>query len=252
MKGTIAGYDADGFIPRHQVSVYPDPPSKYAHIDEWPDAEAKNRAYEVFVSIDELNAGDLGCEVDEHHGIPFIRFAPEAQKLFAEWDTDLKNRIRSAEMPDVMKMQLAKYGSLMPSLALIFHVVEHCKATAIPAVSLHAAEAAAAWCDFLEAHARRIYAMCADGDISSAVTLGERIKAKESLPNPFTYREVAQKGWTGLGSVDEVEKAVGILEDRGWVAVVEVPSKDPLGRGRRSEKVWINPKVRPAGSNAQP
>ena len=88
-----------------------------------------------------------------------------------------------------------------------------------------------------------MYQSCADGDISTAVSLAERIKS--SLSNPFTFREVAKKGWAGLGTVEDVRKAVGVLEDRGWVKVVEVPSNDPQGRGRPSEKVWVNPKIRP-------
>jgi hypothetical protein len=43
------------------------------------------------------------------------------------------------------------------------------------------------------------------------------------LSNPFTYRLVAQKGWSGLRTVEDVRYAVGILEDQGWVKTVEVP-----------------------------
>ena len=97
------------------------------------------------------------------------------------------------------------------------------------------------WCDLLEGHARRMYQAAADGDPSDAVRLGDRIV--ESLSNPFTLRDVQRKGWTGLSSNEEVRRAVGILEDRGWVKMVEIPSSDPRGRGRPSEQVWINPRV---------
>ena len=245
MKGAISGEEADGFIPRFQILVYPDPPEKYIHVDRWPDKDAKNEAYEVFKAIDQLNAAEKGCRIDDDSGIAYVNFAPDAQLHFDQWYTELQGRLRNGEMSDVMASHLAKYGSLMPSLSLIFHLVEHCGRQELGPVSLDAAEAATAWCDVLEAHARRVYLSCADGDISVAVSLAERIK--ESLPNPFTFRQVAQKGWTGLGSVDDARKAVGILEDRGWVKIVEVSSQDAARGGRPSEQVWINPKMRCGG-----
>ena len=73
----------------------------------------------------------------------------------------------------------------------------------------------------LEAHAHRVYQSAMDGDPEAAVRLAERIK--QSLPNPFTCRMVAKKGWAGLQTSDDVRHAVDILEDRGWVKIVEVP-----------------------------
>jgi hypothetical protein len=90
----------------------------------------------------------------------------------------------------------------------------------------------------LEAHACRIYQAAMDGDLDAAVHLGERIKT--SLPNPFTYRTVFHKGWSGLTTADEVRQAVGILQDRGWVKTAEVPSSNTRG-GRPAELVWIHP-----------
>jgi hypothetical protein len=108
---------------------------------------------------------------------------------------------------------------------------------------LLAVAAAAAWCELLEAHARRVYQSALDGEPDAAVHLAERIKA--SLPNPFTYRQVAQKGWCGLTTVEDVRKAVGVLEDRNWLRVVEIPP-GPAG-GRPTEQIWVNPSVRGGG-----
>jgi hypothetical protein len=242
MKGTISGEDADGFIPRFQILVYPDPPAEYIHVDRWPDKDAKNEAYEVFKAIDQLDATGRGSKVDDDSGVPYLNFADDAQRFFDEWYTALQLRLRSGELTDVMAAHLAKYGSLMPSLALIFHLVDESQSSALGPVSFDATERAAAWCEVLEAHAQRVYQSCSDGDISTAVNLAERIKA--SLPNPFTYRVLAQKGWSGLRTVEDARHAVGVLEDRGWVKVVEeLPELGSKG-GRPSEKVWINPRIR--------
>ena len=93
------------------------------------------------------------CKVDDDSGLPFVNFALEAQQFFDDWYSQLQTRVRSGELTDVMAAHLAKYGSLMPSLALIFHFVSQCHGVIIGDVSLDAAEMAAAWCELLEAHA---------------------------------------------------------------------------------------------------
>src|SRR5262249_14186544 len=45
LRGSISGEEADGFIPRFQVLMYPDPPAKFVNIDRYPETEAKNTAY---------------------------------------------------------------------------------------------------------------------------------------------------------------------------------------------------------------
>jgi putative DNA primase/helicase len=142
-----------------------------------------------------------------------------------------------------MAAHLAKFRSLLPSLALSFHLVESYRCDPLAPVTLEAAMMAAAWCELLEAHPRRVYRVAADGDPDDAIRLAERLK---SLPNPFAFRQVAKKGWTGLSTSEDVRKAVGILEECGWVRVVEVPTTER--GGRPTEQVWVNPAVvdRPA------
>jgi len=248
LRGSISGEEADGFIPRFQVLVYPDPPSTFINIDRYPETEAKNLAYTIFQELNRLQPAAMGCSVDEDRGIPYLQFSSEAQDFFDEYRTELENRLRSRKLSTVMEAHLTKYRSLMPSLALIFHLVESVGSERLQPVSLRSAMCAAAWCQFLESHARRVYQMAMDGNIDCAVTLAERIK--ESLPNPFTIRDVQRKGWSGLDSNDEVRRAIGILEDRNWVKVVEVPSDDPRGRGRPKETVWVNPKLLGQGKRA--
>ena len=141
--------------------------------------------------------------------------------------------MRGGSESALLTNHLAKYRILMPSLALLFHVVDSVGTDRLSPVSYEAAERAAAWCELLEAHARRVYQSAIEGDPEVAARLAERIK--QSLPNPFTFRQVAIKGWSGLDTVEDVRKAVGILEDRNWVKVVvrqPGPERGPaLGRG---------------------
>lgn len=243
LKGAVVGDDADGFMPRFQLLLYPDPPGRFVNVDEWPDSEAKRRASEIFRWIAAMDAVSLGAEFDEDRGLPFLRFDDAAQPFFYEWREGLENRLRSGSESSLLTCHLSKYRSLMPSLALQFHVIASVGTTHLDPVGLESAERAAAWCELLEAHARRTYQSGVEGDPESAARLAERIK--QSLPNPFTYRQVAVKGWSTLDNVEDISKAVGILEDRGWVKVVTVPP-GPKG-GRPSELVWINPAIRDDG-----
>src|SRR5262249_25469479 len=70
---------------------------------------------------------------------------------------------------------LGKYRSLMPTLALIFHLVDIADGSGSGPVSMQAAGMAAAWCDYLEAHARRVYGMVASLQVQAA-----RLKSSQS------------------------------------------------------------------------
>jgi putative DNA primase/helicase len=243
LRAAISGDEDDGFMPRFQVLVYPDTDGKFENIDRYPDTEAKTQAYDVFEAIELIDPVAMGCALDEDRDIPYVSFAPDAQCFFDEWRQELEDKLRSGALSHIMASHLAKYRSLMPSLALIFHLIEQCHGFRLEPVSLRSAMCAAAWCEFLEAHAKRIYQGALDGDPSEAIRLAERIW--DSLPNPFTIRDVQRKGWSGLTGNEEIRRAIGLLEDRGWVAMVEIPTTSK--GGRPTEQFWVHPKL--LGSN---
>lgn len=240
LRGASSGEGADGLVQRFQLLVYPDV-GEFKGVDRRPDAEAKNRAFDVFRALDALDPAAAGCDVHPDKGVAYVSFGDDAQEFFDGWYADLESRLRAKTEDARFASHLSKYRSLMPALSLIFHLIERHADPVVGSVPLRTAQMAAAWCDFLEAHARRIYQAAMDSDPEAAANLAERIK--QSLPNPFTFRQVAVKGWSGLGSVEDVRKAVDTLEDRGWVCVVVEPP-GPNG-GRPSEQVWINPTLRP-------
>jgi Protein of unknown function (DUF3987) len=70
---------------------------------------------------------------------------------------------------------LAKYRSRVPALALILHLIDGGVDAGVGrAVSGAAAERAAAWCRYLEAHARRLYATVTDRVRVAAALLASR------------------------------------------------------------------------------
>lgn len=136
----------------------------------------------------------------------------------------------------------------MPSLALLFHLIEVVDGCTLPGpVSLHAAQLAAAWCDFLEAHAQRIYQGITQYALYAAKRLADRLKAS-ALPSPFTPSVVLRKGWAGLSTLEEVRDAATILEDLHWLQAEQIPSDRKGGRPRFH--YHINPQL-PREDHAQ-
>lgn len=234
----IRGGVDDGFPQRLQVMVYPDPPRTYKMVDRYPNTDSKNRVFDVLEWLYHLTPGQIGA-IEEEGELPYLRFDADAQAFFYGWFERLENRLRSMTETPAFVAHLSKFRSLMPSMALIMHVLS---GNPEGAVSLDAAQRAADWCEFLEAHARRVYVMATEGDAEPAQTLAGKIKAG-ALPDPFTYRQVVQKGWSGLTDTDSVARAVAFLELRHWVRVVEVSPEGDRG-GRPSAQVHVNPALR--------
>lgn len=221
----------DGLMQRFQLAVYPDDPGSWNNVDRWPNAEAKNKAFALFEKLDIIDPAVIGASIVEGETIPFFHFAQNAQGLFDEWRTDLEQKIRSHDEHPVIEAHLAKYRSLMPSLALLFHLLDIVNGKTEGAVSEHTTKLAAGWCDFLEAHARRIYQAVTQHSLFAARKLAERIQAGH-LPNPFTLGDILRKGWAGLTTLEEVRDAANLLEDLHWVGQERTQPGENGGRPR--------------------
>lgn len=239
------GADHDGLVSRFQLLVCPDDPGEWRNVDRWPNHEAAKRATDIFEKLGELDGLSIGANFDDPDSLPFLRFDPSAQDLFDQWRYDLENgKLRSQDEDPLIICHLAKYRSLMPKLALLFHLIDVASEEATGPVSLRSAELAAAWCDILESHARRIYDGFGDPTASAARALASRIK-KGCVPDKFSFSWVAQKGWSSLGTASDVTMAVEKLEAHGWVHR-ETFESGPQG-GRPATVVHINPRLRGAG-----
>ena len=242
------GAGADGLFQRFQLLVYPDESGTWTNVDQWPDTNAKNQAFRIFENIAERGFGGFvstqGVSIDENNQVRFLRFSPEAQEIFNDWRSELEHKIRAGDDHPAVEAHLSKYRSLMPSLALIFHVVSTVADGKATPVSVDAAEMAAAWCDFLEGHARRVYHGLIQQDVSTAHRLGRKIVAG-GLPNPFTVREVIRKCWTGLADNDAIIAGLSVLEHLGWIKPERVTSTTT--GGRPTVRYWVSPKLQKAG-----
>ena len=242
LRGTLSGGTGDdGLLQRFQLLVYPDVTKHWRNVDRWPKTEEKNRAFEIFKRLDQLDPQIVHAEPDED-GPAYLRFSDEAQGFFDEWRTELESEVRAENgKHPALEAHLSKYRSLMPSLALIFHLLDWADGRNQGGpVSFEAAELAAAWCSFLQKHAERIYGLALDSDAIHAKRLCDKI-LKGELPDTFTARDVYQKHWSGLTSPSEVRGPLELLEDFGWIRSVTVRRQDG---GRPTVFYYINPKTK--------
>ncbi|MDE2264100.1 MAG: hypothetical protein KGL45_16380 [Gammaproteobacteria bacterium] len=80
------------------------------------------------------------------------------------------------------------------------------------------------WTDYLEGHARRVYAPITDDGLTAAHALLAR---RSELTKPFTLRDVAQKHWSGLDR-DTIEAALECLAEYGHVDSTEKRNRRSL------------------------
>ncbi len=66
----------------------------------------------------------VGAEDLTPDEVPFLRFDAAAQEFFDAWRGDVEQTLRAEEDHPVLLSHLAKYRSLMPSLALIGHLID--------------------------------------------------------------------------------------------------------------------------------
>lgn len=139
-----------------------------------------------------------------------------------------------------MRQHLAKYERLFCSIALILHL---CEVSPGPEVKAETAMRAAAWCQYLEGHARRTYSLLEAETATAARSLSRRLAAGK-LPDGFTARDMQRKGWTGLDTTPLVDQALSVLEDHGHIAGQDY--QHPAG-GPQTIRYSINPALLKGG-----
>jgi len=220
------GPQNDGLLQRFQVLVYPDHPRHWRYVDRAPRPETSSGAEQLFARLTNMDASQQSA----------YRFGADAQELFVAWLTELEHKLRSGDLHPALVSHLAKYRSLMPSLALLFHLADG----ATSAICLQHAQQAAAWCDYLESHVRRIYSMIVSPERRAAVELGSHLqRGWKCEVGSFSVRDVYRKCWADLDTPEKVRSAVELLCDAAWVREIHLGERV----GRPSENYAINPRL---------
>lgn len=234
LNGVANSMDNDGRIQRFQVLVYPDP-VPWEWRNRYPVHGARELVRDLFQHLSAFDPVAAGAApATDTVKLPFFHYDEVAQGLYIEWSTDLYCERIPKESVALMRQHLSKYERLFNSIALILHC---CEDHPGPSVGLETATRAAAWCQYLEGHARRIYGLLDVQQVSTASTLSRKL---HRLPRGFTVREVHRRGWRGLHTVAAVEQALAVLEDHGHVVGVEY--QHPKG-GPLTLRYYQNPRL---------
>ncbi|MCI0802943.1 MAG: DUF3987 domain-containing protein [Chloroflexi bacterium] len=232
------GAGSDGLLQRVQLMVYPDANAfpKWEPATEPADDRAKNQAWEVYKRLSDIQIPN--SNPDDPTKIPVVNFTAGAQELHTAWRKELEERLHT-EIVDTpaFESHLAKYLSLAPSLALIYYLADLPAGEAIVAVPIEALKMALGVCDFLEAHARKIFAHELNPGLAPAYALSKKILSG-AIRDGDSIRAIYIHGWKDLASTKEVFAAVEVLERHGWVRM----EREDTG-GRPSNSLSLHPEL---------
>ncbi len=230
----------NGLLPRFTLMVYPDMPATYRYVDSEP--KDIDQVCSIYKGIYEMQPGGNPFKIltSEAGGGVFLNFDPQAQEYFVDWIIKFENEMRGFGTfgTDIPGSHLQKLKGTMPKLALIFQIVDwQCGIdTAATGVTIKNAQLAVKWVEFLQSHARRIYATSTRPEFRGAKLILAKHE-KGDLPDVVTARMVYRKHWRGLSTPKEVNEAIEVLVDHNWLRPL---SQKENTNGRTSDKFVFN------------
>lgn len=230
------GKSDDGLMPRFQLAVWPDISPEWHNVDRWPDSQARQQAFDLIESLDNLDPFSINADQDDHNAIPFLRFDSESQVAFNDWLGDLERSLRSGELPAAFEAVLAKYRSLVPSLALLIHLADGGRGP----VPVSALDRAVGWARYLFMHARRIYGMVPTSESKRETKLCDWIQGRGGT---VTVRDLAHGLRRFRGNTDDAESALNALVKAKKGQWVPVPPGPQGGRATREFRLFSSNSV---------
>ncbi len=209
------GDSGDGLAQRMQLAVFSEGTAK-PYYDEPIDKNAREEAYELiknlaYESYEQMPGAQMDCD-----GIPYFTFDSDAQIRFVQWYDDMKMKEQS-EQDNNMQAHIGKYYGLLPSLALVFFLIDKVAGTTdAKAIGVSHLEMAIEWCTVLETHARKMYALA--GSSSQSENISQKIVEyvqKHQNMLPASFGEISQyvRG-AKAKDVEDALKEIAEIENR--------------------------------------
>ncbi|MDH6249771.1 DUF3987 domain-containing protein [Polynucleobacter sphagniphilus] len=226
----------DGLLQRFQLLAWPDLPEQFELIDRPANKTALDQMHSAITRLAEITKLDLPSCVIHSSGALLLHFEPAAQIKFNAWYVANENLLKSGKVDSAMHGHFAKYRSLIPGLALLFHLLDGHDGP----VCEECFDRALSFAKYLKSHAKRIYASIQSQDYQPAKALAARLLNKK-LEDGFTQRSLLHNKWSCLSTKEMVESALTILVEFGWLTEHETPSSAKGGRPTVTYK--INPNI---------
>ncbi len=222
----------DGLMQRFQLLVWPDLSDEVRIVDRPPNKAAIQKMESAIIQLRGLASAGLP-EVERNSiGASLLHFDDKAQAIFDNWYLANEEMLRREDISQAEHSHFAKYRSLIPGLALVYHLLEGHEGR----ICVDCLKKALELAFVLKSHAHRVYASVYGLDNEPLRNLAKRV-VKGELSSGFTARTVYTKGWAGLTKTTVVP-ALEQLAEMGWVREVVIPTA-----GRSSVQYLINPNV---------
>lgn len=221
----------DGLLQRFQLLVWPDPVGDFQLVDRAPDQAAISQYHQAVIALSKLAQQSLQGARRLPNGSQLLHFTPTAQQAFSAWYGKNEKMLNSGRLDPARQSHFAKYRSLIPALALLFHLLDgH-----VGEVCDDCLSRALLYAKYLKKHADRIYASVSGHDHAAVRMLAERLLGGQ-LKDGFTCRTLTLKGWAGLATKEQAQAAIDALVEYDWLIETEI-----RGGGRPTVKYALNP-----------
>jgi hypothetical protein len=223
----------DGLLQRFQLIVWPDQLTDIKSVDRKPNKAAMDQFHQAFMRLSTQAESKLAGAVSLPSGAQLLHFSSESQPLFNDWLLANEKLLANGTLDAARQSHFAKYRSLIPALALLFHLLDGHEGPICEECLTRSIEFA----HYLRDHANRVYASASGNDLRAVRLIAERL-LKGELADGFTCRTLMLKGWSGLSGKEQAQAAIDALVEFGWLAETEIRSA-----GRPSTRYQLNPAV---------
>lgn len=221
----------DGLLQRFQLLVWPDPMPHFTMVDRPPNQQAISKFHQAVLNLTKLSQSAIKDARSLASGAQLLHFTPNAQQAFNSWYGKNENMLTNGGLDPARQSHFAKYRSLIPALALLFHLLDGHPGP----VCEDCLNKAVYFSEYLKRHADRVYASVSGHDHAAVQVLASRL-LNGQIKDGFTCRTLSLKGWSGLATKEQAQAAIDALVEYNWL----IESESRSG-GRPSVKYALNP-----------
>lgn len=224
----------DGLLQRFQLFVWADTLPEYdqAALRRPIPADLRTRGLLDLKRLAAINHENVGCVDDAGHPIP-LQYSAEAQAIYDCWEAKNAREIRDTTLGEAYRAHIAKQPSTFARIAMIMHCLDVVSDGAYPQahnVSAQAAELAARWCDYLVAHARKLWGEGAKQDVLDAQHIYQLIERGRVKPGKQADLAKYLRESDSDIRTDRLQAALAVLVDCNVIQIDKGQSGKAGGR----------------------